>query len=544
MDLQLDPRFTFETFEIGPGNRLAASAARRSAESPGIYNPLVIYGPSGVGKTHLLQAMAALAVAIQPELRVVYEPLERFVDRLSAALAADRLEAFRKDYLGVDLLLLDDAQFLAGRIRTQEELLPIWDAMGRNGAQVVLAADRPPTEIDALDVRLGARFARGLIVDLTRPGREATGGAAPWRATVPPPAHTLGSGEPAASRAAVPSVATPEGDDPFGSFLDDIAATVAEVVDAAPWRNVLAEAILRWEGEGMRTRRLEAALEADTAPDVEALIDGFAADAERLREIARELSARGAPAAHSPVLRDPDRRAEAEALLLAARLEHDPLPAPPPALTLANFAGRDAEEAPALVAARRMAARIGADAAPLFVHGSAERGAHLLAGIANAAAGGGSAPRVAYLDGAGLAEELRHVLEARQLELWRQRYERAELFLLHHFDALLGEEPLQEALLGLLDALLQAGAHVALAATAPPRELAGLDPRLLSRIEGGRVVDLDAAAPRRLLNSRLAPPPRHAAAARLEGPDTWFFDDEKLAWHWVALEDRLVEELR
>ena len=107
--------------------------------------------------------------------------------------------------------------------------------------------------------------------------------------------------------------------DEFSAFLSDIAATVEEIVETAPWRKRLAEAILRWEGEGIRTRRLEAALDADTAPDVDAILDSFAADVEALRGIRRELETIRSDSARSPVLSDPDRVGEAEALLVSAR---------------------------------------------------------------------------------------------------------------------------------------------------------------------------------------------------------------------------------
>jgi hypothetical protein len=108
-------------------------------------------------------------------------------------------------------------------------------------------------------------------------------------------------------------------EDEFSAFLSDISATVEQIVETAPWRKRLAEAILRWEGEGLRTRRLEEALEADSAPDVDALLAAFAADAARLSEVRRELDALGSGSARSPVLQDPDRVGEAEALLVSAR---------------------------------------------------------------------------------------------------------------------------------------------------------------------------------------------------------------------------------
>jgi chromosomal replication initiator protein len=118
MNSVLDPRLTFDGFVVGPSNRLAAAAARRAAESPGTsYNPLVVYGGPGMGKTHLLNAVGHLARAVRPELRAAYRTVEELVDGVSAALAAGTLDAFRDEYRRIDLLLLDDVQFLGGKGR-------------------------------------------------------------------------------------------------------------------------------------------------------------------------------------------------------------------------------------------------------------------------------------------------------------------------------------------------------------------------------------------------------------------------------------------
>ncbi|HEV2149291.1 MAG TPA: DnaA/Hda family protein, partial [Longimicrobiaceae bacterium] len=333
----LDPRFTFEGFLVGPGSRLAAAAARRAAETPGTsYNPLVVYGPAGMGKTHLLHAVGHLAGSVRPELRLAYRTADELVDGVSAALAAGTLDAFHEEHAALGLLLLDDVQLLAGRARTQEELLRLWDAMSGAGAQMVLASDRPPHELPGLDGRLLSRLAGGLLVDLAPPEAEtrtaiarraaeergaALGegvaealGALAWESV-----RELRSGvdrvlaaQEAEGRVLAPDEVGPllgmlpeagPQEDEFGAFLSDITLTVAEMVEAAPWRRALGAAILRWEGEGIRTRRLEEALQADSAPDVDALLAEFAADVERLRALEAELRALDPRAVGSPVLR-------------------------------------------------------------------------------------------------------------------------------------------------------------------------------------------------------------------------------------------------
>lgn len=346
-----DPRFTFDSFVVGPDNRMAAAAARRAAESPRTaYNPLFIHGVAGAGKTHLLRAVGTLAATLQPDMHVVYLTADQLVDRVSAAVGAGAVEALRDELLDADLLLLDEAHQLAGRARTQEELVSLWDELEQR-AQIVVAAEGASPELPGVDDALRACFTRGLAVDLPpadaearteiarnaarQRGIELAPSAAEQIARLPvdgaagliAAVERVGAAQAERGEALMDeelaAVAQPEAPaapgDEFSSFLFDISATVEEIVETAPWRRKLAEAILRWEGEGMRTRRLEEALEADTAPDLDGLLEGFALDVARLREVAAELGGLKAEAAKSPVLADPERVSEAEALLVSAR---------------------------------------------------------------------------------------------------------------------------------------------------------------------------------------------------------------------------------
>jgi chromosomal replication initiator protein len=171
--VDLNPRFRFEGFVVGSSNRLAATAARAVAESPGAaYNPLFLYGKSGLGKTHLLQAVGFLALERQATLRVEYVTLEEFVERLHASVAAGQVEAFRRSLLETDLLLLDDVQFLAEHRQMQAELLRLAEGLQAAGRQLVLACDRAPSEIGSLDERLVSRLSGGLLVDIVAPDVE------------------------------------------------------------------------------------------------------------------------------------------------------------------------------------------------------------------------------------------------------------------------------------------------------------------------------------------------------------------------------------
>ena len=177
-----DPRFTFDTFVVGPGNRMAAAAARRAAESPRTaYNPLLIYGAPGSGKTHLLQAVGALALAVRPDLRVLYMTADGLVDRVSAAVGSGSMDALRDELLEAELVLLDEVHALAGKSRTQEELLALWDELEWT-AQIVLAAASPSAELTGIEPELRARFTRGLAVDLPAASDDGRGVAAGDRA--------------------------------------------------------------------------------------------------------------------------------------------------------------------------------------------------------------------------------------------------------------------------------------------------------------------------------------------------------------------------
>jgi len=169
----LNPLYRFDTLVVGAANRLAVTAAKAVAESPGtVYNPLFIYARPGLGKTHLLMAIGHAARAINPQLVVEYLTLDEFVEAFHAAIAAGHGEAYRKRFLDVDLLLVDDVQFLTHRREMQAELLRLTDALQTASRQIVLTSDRPPAEIEALDERLIRRFAGGLIIDVTAPDYE------------------------------------------------------------------------------------------------------------------------------------------------------------------------------------------------------------------------------------------------------------------------------------------------------------------------------------------------------------------------------------
>jgi chromosomal replication initiator protein len=161
---------TFDEYVIGEGNRFAHAAALAAAEMPGhAYNPLFIYGPPGVGKTHLLQAIGSYIVAHDPTLAVRYTTVEGFTNEFLSALHKQDLDDFKRSYREMDLLLLDDAQFLEGKEKTTEEFFYTFDAISSSGAQIVLSGDRHPCDMPLLEARLRTRLQSGLIADLHPP---------------------------------------------------------------------------------------------------------------------------------------------------------------------------------------------------------------------------------------------------------------------------------------------------------------------------------------------------------------------------------------
>jgi len=558
----LNPKFSFEAYVVGAANRLAVTAGRTVAENPGsAYNPLFIYSGSGLGKTHLLMAIGHAAKKLAPGLNVEYLTLDEYVEAFHAAIAAGQGDAFRRRFQSVDILLVDDVQFLTNRKEMQAELLRLSEALQAAGHQIVLASDRPPAEIADLDERLISRFSGGLVVDMGIPDYEtrvailrrkaeerATSFQSGVLETVAGVEFTnvrelMGAlnrliafqavndapiteasarqvlGLPAVTEPGAPAepAAPAPPPDEFSVFLSDVTATVGRAVEA--WRARVSEAILRWEGEGYRTKRLEALLAQETPGAVDQVIAAFAKDVERLKALAAEVQGLDSPSAGDSVFRDPDRMAEAEAVAAKVREGAAPPPGPSAAFPLAQFAAGPSNEV-ALAEVREILANPGKKYNPLVLVGAGGTGkTHLLNAIGLELA---ARPRavVACLSTQVFVDELIAAIEGDRVDWWRSRYRRATALLLDDVHLLAGKDRTQEELFNLFNHFQDKERQLVFTAPVPPAELEGIEERIKTRLAGGLAITL--AEPDRVV--RRAALDRILGRADGPGPDGALLD--------------------
>jgi len=558
--MQVDPRHRFDNYIVGSANRLAVAAARAVAESPGaVYNPLFIYSSSGLGKTHLMGAIGNLAASRAANLDIEYVSLDDFVEQLSAAIASGEGERFKQRYQRVDVLLIDDMQFLTGRRETQTELLRLLNAMQGSGRQIVMSSDRPPAEIADVDERLITRLSGGLIVDIGTPDFETRiaimrakceeRGVKFWPGVVeelgrlefrnvrelqgalnrliafqtlggeqikPEDVLTVLGDLPEAKAAATQQPAGAPKPNEFQSFLSDIASAVAQHVES--WKARVAEAIAYWTGEGYRTAQLERLLQEQAPPaNWESLLRGFGATVERLKALELQATEVDAALGGNDVFRDPERLREAEMLLDRALAGATPPPGPSAAFTRQGFEVSSSNQL-AVRAADDIVAEPGKRYSPLFIHGPSGVGkTHLLNAIGNELVdGSGGATAVACVSAQVFMDELIEAMQEGTVDRWRARYRSSDALLIDDVQFVAGKERTQEELFHVFNALHAEGKQLVFCSDRPPRELDGLEDRLRSRFEGGLVVEMQS--PDRALREKLYA--RYLAATEHDtGPD-------------------------
>jgi chromosomal replication initiator protein len=524
MTSALNPRFSFETFVVGAANRLAVTAGRTVAENPGsAYNPLFIYSGSGLGKTHVLMAIGHAAKTIASQLNIEYLTLDEYVEAFHAAIAAGQGDAFRRRFQNVDVLLVDDVQFLTNRKEMQAELLRLTEALQQSGHQIVLASDRPPAEIADLDERLISRFSGGLVVDIGIPdyetrvailrrkaeerGTKFQPGVLETVAKVEYPnvRELMGAlnrlvafqavnespmnAEAASKVLGIPTAAssTAASPDEFSQFLTDVTVTVGKAVEA--WRARVAEAVMRWEGEGYRTGRLEQLLEQETPAAVDEAIAAYVQDVERLKALEAEVAELDPQAAGEKVFRDPDQMDEAEAAAAKVRDGAAPPPAPSAAFPLESFVAGPSNEV-ALNAARDVIAKPGKKYNPLVIVGRSGLGKTHLLNAVGLELGKKKKAVVACLSTQQFVDELIAAIDGNRVDWWRARYRRPTALLLDDIQLLAGKERTQEELFNLFNQFLDADRQLVFTAPAHPNTLDGLEERIVSRLEGGLVAEI------------------------------------------------------
>lgn len=566
---KLDPRFTFENFVVGPANRLAAAAARRAAERPGVsYNPLLVYAAPGLGKTHILGAISRHVAKVYPDKEVEYQTAQEFLREFVRASGEKDREKIRNRHRALDILLIDDVQYLTAQADVQELLLLTLDTLTGDGKQVVLASDRPPAKIDGLGAHLRTRFEGGLLVSIGPPEYETR--VAIVQKSIESRLQILGQGvADALGRFPFPTVTEllsaltrilevqdlenrlvtagevpdviqrrdPEEGNPddleLGKFLGELSDTVAARVQAqeAPWRRTLRVTAEGIEAEDFRADRLRRLIDGENRPpDLDGVVEEFRGTVRRLKEIRKELDAVGNPwpeAAYG-VLRDPERLEEAEALLASAKERSRPFPTIPQGPSLEELGG----QVPQLVirAADQLIRTDRPEYNPLYVwspDGAAAR--ILLHAAGRAKLKDQDRAKIALAPIHWFAEEFIRSLTMGVAGAWRERWWSSDLLLVDGAQDLSSTERAQEEFFHLFEALQRRRARVMIAADRPPSQISALDDRLRARLDGGLVIEIDVRAEdlSTELRSALEETPTRSAPPEVEERD---IADEDREW--------------
>ena len=543
----LDPRFTFDSFIVGPANRLASAAARRVADAPGTsYNPLFIYSSSGLGKSHILNAIAHYAARVHPGFGVVYVTVESFLNELTNAIQAGAEKELRERYEELHILLLDDVQFFTGQNEAQEILLRLLDGMNKSGGQVVLASDRPPAEINALDERLLTRFSGGLIVDIAVPEYETKVAILRKKADERDQTFQAGVAE-ALAKYGFSSVRAlggalnkilaiqeleerqveanevealaglqKEAPSEAGSFVQEISAAER---DEEPWKRLLRETVEIFEKDGYSGTRLRRLLESqEPPPDPQAVADQFRSDIAQLREVEKSLATAGNPwpEAAVGVFKDPERLDEANSLLASALERVRPFLRVGEGPSLADLTLN--YEPVVIKAAAQLVTEERPEYNPLYIWSGNRAGPlALLAATARTFREKHQLSNIAVVSAAEFAEDYIRALSEGVAGAWRERWWDVDLLLLYDAELISGTERAKDEFFHLFEASKRTGTKMMIVADRAPSGIDDIDQRLRTRFEMGLVME----TPGKSL-------PQGAEELSLEEAPPEFMEDEDL----------------
>ena len=534
--MHLDPKLRFDNFIVGSGNRLAVAAARAVADSPGdVYNPLFIYAGSGLGKTHLMEAIGNEVSVSSPQTVIRAVTLDDILGELHAAVARGEADKLRQRYQTVGLLMIDDVQFLTGHAETQSELLRILNTLQTAGKQIVLTSDRPPSEIKDVDDRLITRMSGGLIVDINAPDfetrtailhakceerkvefksgvieelgrlefrniRELQGALNRLIAVQQLGGDSIRPNDVIATLGSLAAGAIPQRKS--GPVSRPAEEDAPFEMSAPSWKTQLRRAIDKWSAEGFQTSLLERALESSTPPNVAGVLQQYEDQIARLREIGRMCAEADPALASNEIFFDPDRVDEAEQLLERTRLATAVIPGPSGTFTRADYEVGQSNDL-AVKAADAVIAGPGERYNPLFLHGPSGVGkTHLMHAVGNGLLKTlGATARIAVVPAQDFVDELIAALQSRTVERWRAGFRGVDALLIDDVQFVAGKERTQEELFHVFNALHAAGKQIVFTSDRAPRDLQGLEDRLRSRFEGGLLVEVKA--PDRVLRERL-----------------------------------------
>ncbi|MGE0441632.1 MAG: DnaA/Hda family protein [Gemmatimonadales bacterium] len=523
----------FASFVADSATQAALSAARMVAETPRMHYLLLLVGARGAGKSHLLRAIRDRLAGAVPSRSAELVALSRLSEHVRSRGLADAGIALRDRLLRAEVVLLDDLDAIERQLPVQSFVYDIIESRLASGLATVIASTRTPGRLPGLDARLARRLRDASIVELGLPGPGARSAILERRIAEtgllvdPELARTISGLEFTSVKeylgalnrvlavqqttpTAIPlddalallgveagpvAVAAPPAEPgpgllqsgEFDAFFNEVVANVSEQFDH--WRGRLREAISHWQAQGFRTKRLEQALASEGSGDPDPVVAAFGRDAGELQRLVAEARIIAPDLAGADVFRDPDQLVAARHLVQEARSRRAPLSAPLPDLTLARL-GVGPSNRVALETITAVIADPGVRHSPLLLVGPSGVGkTHLLHGLGNALVARGLSP-VACLSAHSFLGELAALKSPDEIAQWRARYQWVGALLLDDIHLLADESRGNAELLQIFAAIEESGRPMAFTSARPLSELAGFDPRLLTRLEGGTVVDV------------------------------------------------------